>query len=399
MSQSDPSSERAEKIRKQCDRFRILIIGRANAGKTTVLQRICNTTENPVIYNSKGAKIKNSVVNPSAERGRHDIENELVFQSNPGFIFHDSRGFESGGAAELVKVQEFIKERSKKKKLQDQVHAIWYCIPTDDSRPITRAEDAFFSNCGTGRVPVVAIFTKFDALVTEAFQTLRKKKMSLKDAKAEALTHAEEAFAKEYLDLIYKKQFPPKGHLYLRDMNKLEAKCPELTAQTASVLDDNVLQQLFVSTQQNNLELCIKYVVKRYIVPKVIMYKESNIISTIVRNISGREWAEREVKIVMMEILGWFPHLGDFKWFNWFWELRELERHNELFRNEEELNKHARARAREELREELERNNEEEKEEKELWLFWELEERLNRVSMLFLPWLSVDAQLQFIFAE
>lgn len=49
------------------------------------------------------------------------------------------------------------------------------------------------------------------------------------------------------------------------DMNKLEAKCPELTAQTASVLDDNVLQQLFVSTQQNNLELCIEYVVKRLV--------------------------------------------------------------------------------------------------------------------------------------
>lgn len=62
---------------------------------------------------------------------------------------------------------------------------------------------------------VVAIFTKFDALVTEAFQTLRKKKMSLKDAKAQALTHAKEAFAKEYLHLVYEKQYPPKGHLYL----------------------------------------------------------------------------------------------------------------------------------------------------------------------------------------
>ena len=29
---------------------RILIIGRANAGKTSILQRVCDTTENPVIY-------------------------------------------------------------------------------------------------------------------------------------------------------------------------------------------------------------------------------------------------------------------------------------------------------------------------------------------------------------
>jgi len=30
--------------------FRVLIIGRANAGKTTILQRVCETTESPIIY-------------------------------------------------------------------------------------------------------------------------------------------------------------------------------------------------------------------------------------------------------------------------------------------------------------------------------------------------------------
>ena len=30
--------------------FRVLIIGRANAGKTSILQRICDTTESPVVY-------------------------------------------------------------------------------------------------------------------------------------------------------------------------------------------------------------------------------------------------------------------------------------------------------------------------------------------------------------
>ena len=32
--------------------FRVLIIGRANAGKTSILQRVCDTTESPVIYKS-----------------------------------------------------------------------------------------------------------------------------------------------------------------------------------------------------------------------------------------------------------------------------------------------------------------------------------------------------------
>ena len=35
--------------------FRVLIIGRANAGKTSILQRVCDTTESPVIYRSRGS--------------------------------------------------------------------------------------------------------------------------------------------------------------------------------------------------------------------------------------------------------------------------------------------------------------------------------------------------------
>ena len=32
--------------------FRVLIIGRANAGKTSILQRVCDTTESPEVYKS-----------------------------------------------------------------------------------------------------------------------------------------------------------------------------------------------------------------------------------------------------------------------------------------------------------------------------------------------------------
>jgi len=49
----------------------------------------------------------------------------MVFRSNPGFIFHDSRGFEAGDVSELGIVKDFIKEYSAKKKLKDRLHAIW----------------------------------------------------------------------------------------------------------------------------------------------------------------------------------------------------------------------------------------------------------------------------------
>ena len=45
MSNRNPYDFRAEYTR-----FRILVNGRANAGKTTLLQRVCNTTDDPCIY-------------------------------------------------------------------------------------------------------------------------------------------------------------------------------------------------------------------------------------------------------------------------------------------------------------------------------------------------------------
>jgi septin family protein len=39
--------------RQKYSHFRILVIGRANAGKTTLLKRVCNTTKDPRIYNEE----------------------------------------------------------------------------------------------------------------------------------------------------------------------------------------------------------------------------------------------------------------------------------------------------------------------------------------------------------
>jgi hypothetical protein len=50
----------------------------------------------------------------------------MVFKTNPGFRFHDSRGFEAGGVLELDKVNAFITERSQQTKLENRLHAIWY---------------------------------------------------------------------------------------------------------------------------------------------------------------------------------------------------------------------------------------------------------------------------------
>ena len=37
-----------------------------------------------------------------------------------------------------------------------------------------------------------------------------------------------------------------------------ENDCPELSEKTANAIDDSSLQELFVSTQMNNLDLCVR---------------------------------------------------------------------------------------------------------------------------------------------
>ena len=47
-------------VRKKYRHFRILVIGRANAGKTTLLKRVCNTTEDPSIYDEENNNLVNT---------------------------------------------------------------------------------------------------------------------------------------------------------------------------------------------------------------------------------------------------------------------------------------------------------------------------------------------------
>jgi hypothetical protein len=87
------------------------------------------------------------------QRGEHSIEDEIVFSNHDGYIFHDSRGFESGSDNELKIVQDFVRQKTGEKKLANRLHAIWfglsgvfmiaitdghtlrYCIPMDNQRP------------------------------------------------------------------------------------------------------------------------------------------------------------------------------------------------------------------------------------------------------------------------
>ncbi|KIK26363.1 hypothetical protein PISMIDRAFT_95168, partial [Pisolithus microcarpus 441] len=248
-------------------RFRILVMGRANAGKTTILQRVCNTTDQPEVFNGKGEKLDATVVQGSLTRGEHNIEDELVFQSNPRFVFHDSRGFEAGSEQQFHMMKEFVMDRAKTSKLDERIHTIWFCIPLNEShRLVMAAERKFFEECDTGHVPVIVLLTKADALTLDAVQDLMNKGMSLDDAMKGA-AEVEKGIINDCCvrveGWLKKYKFPPKDYLSLTGMQREGAECTPLLTCTANALKEEGLQQLLISTQQSNLELCMKFAIMK----------------------------------------------------------------------------------------------------------------------------------------
>lgn len=56
----DPAKVKEHFNRIGC--FRVLVMGRSNAGKTTILQRVCNTTELPEVFNATGEKVSRKTI-------------------------------------------------------------------------------------------------------------------------------------------------------------------------------------------------------------------------------------------------------------------------------------------------------------------------------------------------
>jgi len=140
-------------------RFRVLILGPANAGKTTLLERLTDSPAGAAIVARNGKRVKGAPRGYD-QRGIHNIDDEITYASNPAFVFHDSGGFEAGGVKEVEAVWKFIRKRSLVSPSQ-QLHAIWLCIPTDNDRPFGFLQSGFFSK-STASVPVIGIFTKLD---------------------------------------------------------------------------------------------------------------------------------------------------------------------------------------------------------------------------------------------
>ncbi|KIN93615.1 hypothetical protein M404DRAFT_170806, partial [Pisolithus tinctorius Marx 270] len=249
-------------------RFRILVIGRANAGKTTILQRLCNTMDQPEISDGEGRKV--CCVKPAIDciqRGYHEIEDELVFGSNPRFVFHDSCGFEYGSEEQFQKMKEFVMDRASTPDLNKRIHAIWFCIPlTDSHRMVMTAERRFFDECYTGHVPVIVLLTKADTLELDVIERLEELENTglTSDEVMERTAEVEREMLNRHLsrvrEMLGALRFPPCVIAGMQDEN---ADCTGLLTCTANALSEDGLQKLLISTQQSNLALCIEFAVMK----------------------------------------------------------------------------------------------------------------------------------------
>ncbi|KAG1740818.1 uncharacterized protein EDB91DRAFT_340207 [Suillus paluster] len=143
----------------------------------------------------------------------------------------------------------------------------------DHCRTFQRAEEKFFSECNTGNVPVIAVFTKFEALRPVAFGELKRQligfnKLPRAERSERIAQRVEELFTNTcVLDRLYdtRNRARPKCYVCLESMNRADTNCAMLLECTTFALDDEELQLCLVSTQQSNLELCIKCAVETLI--------------------------------------------------------------------------------------------------------------------------------------
>ncbi|KAG2064468.1 hypothetical protein BDR04DRAFT_1162558 [Suillus decipiens] len=165
----------------------------------------------------------------------------------------------------------------------------------DPWRTFQRAEEKFFLECDTGNVPVVVIFTKFEALRPIAYGKIKKelKASSAEERSKRIAQGVEQEFTDTgVLDRLSdpKNRARPKSHVRLENMNRSDTNCNILLEHTTLALDNEELQLCLISTQKSNLELCIKCAV-----------------GTLV---DRSQESLFQYQLDQYDIVKWFPHLN-----------------------------------------------------------------------------------------
>ncbi|KAI0255055.1 hypothetical protein BJV78DRAFT_1151882 [Lactifluus subvellereus] len=157
--------DRAIEYRSKCKHFRTLIIGRANAGKTTLLK-----------------KVQSRILRFSAH-----LEKSDSYCTGP-------QGVSYRGITNAPNSMQLL----------------------NTNRPLLEADRGFFDKYGIGKVPVVAVFTQFDDLFTTAYGELRdKEKFCMKEAKNKKFERAQEKLKTNFIEPLEATSSRPSAYVRL----------------------------------------------------------------------------------------------------------------------------------------------------------------------------------------
>ncbi|KAJ3556348.1 hypothetical protein NP233_g11999 [Leucocoprinus birnbaumii] len=159
-----------------CPKFRIALIGKSGVGKSSLVQRFFN--------------FDSSQVDISDHRpGEADIEREYTSSVNPRFIIHDSKGFEAGSEANWDTIESFLRRSVAYPELSRRIHAIWFCIetPRSGARLLQRGDERLLKLATDLKIPIVAVFTKYDLLENQFFMPGKAKKGTAASPEQQAL--------------------------------------------------------------------------------------------------------------------------------------------------------------------------------------------------------------------
>jgi hypothetical protein len=228
-----------------------------------------------------------------------------VFSNHKGYVFHDSKGIESGGIEELEILKDFIRRKCGEKSLRNKLHAIWfgpsiftnttadnhvlrYCVSMDNRRP--GLDLKFYDNICSDpngasfrtfitiltrhfEVPVIALFTKYDQFLFNVEMDVWDDPEKYPGSVPE---EAQKRFQEHYLrplgnDARYvrlESEFRLIHWCYmlttcLVEMHMKESHCDGLIEETAAALNEDVVALMFLAVQRGNLELSVKTALSR----------------------------------------------------------------------------------------------------------------------------------------
>ncbi|KAJ7200258.1 hypothetical protein C8J57DRAFT_1155211 [Mycena rebaudengoi] len=151
--QGTTTESTVEEILQACERFRIVSVGGAGVGKSSLINSVFKVNDAKVSHYTPGEA---------------DIYSEITSETNPLFVLHDSKGFEPANMDTFKAVRDFITAKSDTQlELKDRLHAVWLCIqtPTHGARVLETGDEEFLKLAHERQIPVVVVFTQYDRLV------------------------------------------------------------------------------------------------------------------------------------------------------------------------------------------------------------------------------------------